>query len=240
MSLGCLASNCDVRSYPQKLWRFARQFFYTKAHFPKAFKHFISVSNFSQKLLAPHLPKESFFWSVPNPIDIPKLPPASPQNHQAFSYIGRLSAEKGVALLSDLDNISLRFIGQGEEEIKLKKQHLHAHFTGWVNDQQLADLVGNAIATIYLPINEDFGISPVESMAAGKPVIGVAEGGLLETVIDKQTGILISAVDHLRIIEAVSDLSSKQAQTMRHDCEQQAQQFSKERFLQQMGAQIQC
>ncbi len=114
------------------------------------------------------------------------------------------------------------------------------HFTGWVNDQQLANLVGNAIATIYLPINEDFGISPVESMAAGKPVIGVAEGGLLETVIDQQTGILISAVDHLRIIEAVSGLSSKQAHTMRHDCEQQAQQFSKDRFLQQMGGQIQC
>ena len=37
------------------------------------------------------------------------------------------------------------------------------------------DYVGNAIATIYIPIDEDFGMSPVESMSAGKPVLGVNE-----------------------------------------------------------------
>jgi glycosyltransferase involved in cell wall biosynthesis len=35
---------------------------------------------------------------------------------------------------------------------------------------------------VYIPVDEDFGMSPVESMAAGKPVIGVQEGGLWETV----------------------------------------------------------
>jgi glycosyltransferase involved in cell wall biosynthesis len=53
---------------------------------------------------------------------------------------------------------------------------------GWVDDENLCDLMGRCIATIYIPRDEDFGISPVESMAAGKPVIGVQEGALLETV----------------------------------------------------------
>ncbi|MCF8142837.1 MAG: glycosyltransferase [Deltaproteobacteria bacterium] len=53
---------------------------------------------------------------------------------------------------------------------------------GWVDDEKLCDLMGRCIATIYIPRDEDFGISPVESMAAGKPVIGVQEGALLETV----------------------------------------------------------
>ncbi|MDQ1337021.1 MAG: hypothetical protein QG552_3971, partial [Thermodesulfobacteriota bacterium] len=53
---------------------------------------------------------------------------------------------------------------------------------GWVGDEKLCDLIGRCIATIYIPRDEDFGISPVESMAAGKPVIGVQEGALLETV----------------------------------------------------------
>jgi len=53
---------------------------------------------------------------------------------------------------------------------------------GWVNDETLCDLMGRCIATIYIPRDEDFGISPVESMAAGKPVIGVQEGALFETV----------------------------------------------------------
>jgi glycosyltransferase involved in cell wall biosynthesis len=47
------------------------------------------------------------------------------------------------------------------------------------------------MATLYVPHAEDFGMSPVESMSAGKPVIGVAEGGLLETMIHGETGILI-------------------------------------------------
>ena len=53
---------------------------------------------------------------------------------------------------------------------------------GWISETRLCDLMGRCIATIYIPRDEDFGISPVESMAAGKPVIGVQEGGLLETV----------------------------------------------------------
>ena len=47
------------------------------------------------------------------------------------------------------------------------------------------EYVWNAIATIYVPIDEDFGMSPVESMAAWKPVLWVNEWGLKETIIDK-------------------------------------------------------
>jgi len=127
----------------------------------------------------------------------------------------------------------------GTEQVRLKQIATNAaniHFTGWVSEQQLVDLVGQSIATLYLPVDEDFGISPVESMAAGKPVIGVAEGGLLETVIDGQTGILIDAVDQHKIIEAVNSFSAKHALSMRDACQQQAQQFNISRFIRQMKA----
>ena len=61
---------------------------------------------------------------------------------------------------------------------------LNIDVLGWVDEESLSDLMGRCIATIYIPMDEDFGISPVESMAAGKPVIGVQEGGLLETISD--------------------------------------------------------
>ena len=64
-------------------------------------------------------------------------------------------------------------------------------FLGEVAAQSLVDVLGRCVATIYLPRDEDFGMSPVKSMAAGKPVIGVADGGLLETVVDGETGILL-------------------------------------------------
>jgi len=60
------------------------------------------------------------------------------------------------------------------------------------SDIQLRELIRGAKATIYVPVDEDFGMSPVESMACGTPVIGVNDGGLRESIIDGKTGILIN------------------------------------------------
>ncbi len=117
---------------------------------------------------------------------------------------------------------------------KLAQNAPHIHFTGWVNDLQLADLIGHAIATLYLPTAEDFGMSPLESMSAGKPVIGVAEGGLLETIIAGETGLLLSQPTIAAICEAVTTLTPQQALTLRQSCEQQAYRFRTERFLEEM------
>ena len=93
------------------------------------------------------------------------------------------------------------------------------------------DYVGNCIATIYIPIDEDFWMSPVESMAAGKPVLWVNEGGLKETIIDKKTWVLIKAwaeVDD--IIDAVNFLTPELCLAMKEDCEARAKEFSLEQF----------
>ncbi len=114
-------------------------------------------------------------------------------------------------------------------------------FTGWLNDEQLARLMGEARASIYVPVDEDFGMSPVESMAAGKPVIGVAEGGLLETVVDGETGILLPAqFDENDMIEAASGLDAHRTRQMRCACEAQAQRFSAARFLEEIEAVLHC
>jgi glycosyltransferase involved in cell wall biosynthesis len=130
-------------------------------------------------------------------------------------------------------------VTSGGSELKrlkrLAKGAANIQFTAWLEEHELMTLMGNCIATIYIPIDEDFGMSPVESMAAGKPVIGVQEGGLLETVVPNETGILLPAnPSKADLIEAVRSLSAEAALSMRAACEQRSKLFSKEIFIEKI------
>ena len=108
-------------------------------------------------------------------------------------------------------------------------------FTSWLPDDALARLIGGARASIYIPRDEDFGLSPVESMAAGKPVIGVAEGGLLETVVDGETGVLLALDPQVEaLVEAVQRMDGARARAMRGAAQERAQRFARPRFLERM------
>jgi len=126
-------------------------------------------------------------------------------------------------------------VSGGPEEGRLKALAAGApniQFLGWVSDRELCDLLGKCLATVYIPKDEDFGLSPIESMAAGKPVIGVAEGGLLETVIHRETGILLpSNPSPEDLIRAVEFLTPTRALEMKEACERRATLFSEENFI---------
>lgn len=143
--------------------------------------------------------------------------------------------DKIVAAFLTMPDKPLVIASGGAELPRLRKlagKAKHIRFTGWVSDDTLVQLIGRAIATIYLPVAEDFGMSPVESMAAGKPVIGIAEGGLLETIISGETGILLeSPVSVEKIRTAVQTMTPSFALTMRTACEKRAQYFRLEKFL---------
>ncbi len=109
---------------------------------------------------------------------------------------------------------------------------------GWVEEKMLQHLLSTCLATVYIPKDEDFGMSPVESMAAGKPVIGVAEGGLLETVVDGETGLLLPAPDISEglICQAVERCTRKTVMDMKEACQKRAALFNRDIFLDKMKA----
>jgi glycosyltransferase involved in cell wall biosynthesis len=112
-------------------------------------------------------------------------------------------------------------------------------FTGWVTEDELTKLIGNAISCIYIPYDEDFGMSAIESMSAGKPVIGVAEGGMIESVIDGSTGFLLPQNPQVEdICAAVRLMSAPLALSMRNRCELRASDFSEKRFVEQIESSI--
>jgi glycosyltransferase involved in cell wall biosynthesis len=176
-----------------------------------------------------------------------------PCDLEAFRWIEQGDYYLSTARLSPLkrvDKIVSAFVGMpdrklvvassGEDLEQLKALAAGARnivFLGWVSDTQLTELIGRAIATIYVPTDEDFGMSPVESMAAGKPVIGVAEGGLRETILDGQTGTLLQpGFTSDDLANAVCELTQERALAMRAACETRAELFSRDRFIEGMRA----
>ncbi len=122
---------------------------------------------------------------------------------------------------------------------KIAANHPNIEVKGWISDVELLELLGKCIATIYIPIREDFGMSPVESMSAGKPVIGVNEGGLQETIIHNKTGILLNpkfTIDD--IVSAVKQMDRSKALSMRANCEKRAQDFTEDKFIDKMNEYI--
>ena len=85
----------------------------------------------------------------------------------------------------------------------------NVRFLGRVSDAELDSLYARCRALVY-PQNEDFGIIAVEAQAAGKPVIALARGGALETVVGPQdaegrapTGVHFAAPDPDSLADAV-------------------------------------
>ena len=59
-----------------------------------------------------------------------------------------------------------------------------------ISDEELVLLYNKAQMVVYTPYMEPFGLVPLEAMSCGTPVVGVNEGGVLETIINRKTGIL--------------------------------------------------
>ncbi|MBW7954978.1 glycosyltransferase [Candidatus Gracilibacteria bacterium] len=120
---------------------------------------------------------------------------------------------------------------QKEKIFELAKGMENITFIKSPLDSEFVEIMGNAIATIYIPIDEDFGMSSIESMSCGKPVIGVNDGGLKETIIGEKTGILIDKEARVEdIINAVNLLTPEKSLEMRYECEYRAKEFSLENF----------
>ena len=125
---------------------------------------------------------------------------------------------------------------QRQKIFDLAKDYQNISFKTLPWNVGFTDYVGNCIATIYIPVDEDFWMSPVESMAAGKPVLWVNEGWLKESIIDQKTGILIPAWAEINdIVEAVKFLTPEKCLEMRTDCEKRAKDF----WLEQFGEKLQ-
>jgi glycosyltransferase involved in cell wall biosynthesis len=87
--------------------------------------------------------------------------------------------------------LPLKIAGDGPLRKALQKSAgTNIEFLGWVNETRLAQLYAGCQALVF-PGEEDFGIVPLEAQACGRPVLALARGGALETVVSGETGFLV-------------------------------------------------
>lgn len=79
----------------------------------------------------------------------------------------------------------------------------------WVDSVELKKLYANCKGFITTAMQEDFGMTAVEAMASGKPVIAPNEGGYKETVIDGVDGVLIDDINADKVVKVVQKISSE-------------------------------
>ncbi len=99
----------------------------------------------------------------------------------------------------------IRVVGSGPDHAALREAYPEAEFLGRASDADLAELYASARAVIVAGV-EEFGITAVEAQAAGRPVIAAGAGGVLETVLDGQTGRLARLDDVDSFVAAIEGI----------------------------------
>ncbi|MDO8515420.1 MAG: glycosyltransferase, partial [bacterium] len=172
------------------------------------------------------------------PVDI-----IDPDGHRDDNYYltgGRLVLQKNFDLIikaCEKLKIPLKVYGTGPEENYLKSlAGKNTEFLGFVDENKKFELMAGAKAFIIAAGDEDFGITPVEAMGAGTPVIAYKAGGYLETVIENKTGVFFDQLTVDSLVNTVKKFNSLEFN--KKDCVKQAQKFSKIRFMKEIDARI--
>lgn len=149
---------------------------------------------------------------------------------------GRLVAAKNFDLIIRAFNrlkFPLKIYGDGV--LKNELQNMageNIEFLGKVDDEGLAKLYQNAKAFVLAQKDEDFGMTAVEAMGFGCPIIAYKGGGYLESVIEKKTGIFFNELNVESLSKAIQQFNNLTIKPS--DCITQAKKFSKERFKKEM------
>lgn len=150
-----------------------------------------------------------------------------------YLTVGRLVWSKRTDVAIDACNklkLPLKVVGSGKEEKYLKSiAGPTIEFLGSVSDSELKRLYTQAKALIFCALDEDFGMVPVEAMAAGTPVIALSQGGVLETVLEGKTGVFFPEANADSLSAAIRRFE-KLDSNWTAGCRRQALKFSQRQF----------
>jgi glycosyltransferase involved in cell wall biosynthesis len=166
------------------------------------------------------------------PVEVERFIPSAARS-QAFLVVSRLVTHKNIdRIIAAFNKLGkpLWVVGTGPEETRLSRlAQPNVRILGWVPDNDLPALYGQARAVINA-CEDDFGISMVEALAAGCPVIALAQGAAPEFIQNGVNGWLYKDDSITGIIAAVEEFESIASQFNPDVIRQSAMRFNRERF----------
>ena len=170
---------------------------------------------------------------IPPPVDLPPYQPRTPGNYYLTG--GRLIPYKRLDLAVHACTqlgLPLKIFGDGRDRAALESiAGPTISFLGWVDEAHRRELLAGCKAFLF-PGEEDFGITPLEAMAAGRPVIAYGAGGALDTVINGTTGRLFHEQSIDALTAAIHSACQDSFDALR--IRQHAEQFGPDVFLARM------
>jgi glycosyltransferase involved in cell wall biosynthesis len=138
------------------------------------------------------------------PVEVHRFAPGTVGEH--YVVLAELMAHKRIDVAVEAFSrlgLPLVVIGDGPEGRRLRRlAGPSVRFTGRISDERVAQLLASARALVVTAV-EEFGIAPVEALAAGRPVIALGEGGVRESVEEGVTGTFYERADAATLAEAV-------------------------------------
>ena len=200
--------------------------------------HFVAISTEVQERIRRYYHRESVL--IYPPVDVARFRPNGQPPEPFFFVLSRLIPYKRIDLaIQACNQVGCRLVvaGSGRDRGALEAiAGPTIEFRGRVSDEEAVDLMARCQAFIF-PGLEDFGITPLQAQAAGRPVIAYGAGGALDTVIPGVTGEFFTEqrVEALADILANFDASSYDPAA----CRANAERFSNERFRHELGGYVQ-
>ncbi|MGZ4415888.1 MAG: glycosyltransferase family 4 protein [Gaiellaceae bacterium] len=137
---------------------------------------------------------------IPSGVELPERVGTEAEPAEVL-YAGRLSAEKGVLeLLDAAEGLNLVVAGDGPLRDRIPFAH------GFVPHDELQQLYARAAVIACPSRREGFGVACLEAMAHGRPVVATRVGGLLDLVVDGETGIVVPPRDPAALRSALERL----------------------------------
>ncbi|PKU23236.1 acyltransferase family protein [Telmatospirillum siberiense] len=192
LSPACILTHCDKRRYGHKLFRVARGAIQRSlGRFPVAVAHYITLSERSAAILAPHLPARAHMHPLPNLIGVPRAEPVPVAQNRDILYVGRLDEEKGVRLLTEAArslDMAVTFVGDGPLRADIEAIP-GMTVTGWLSAEGVQEHLSRVRCLVFPSLwYETFGLTVAEAAARGIPAIVSDISAAAERIEDGVTG----------------------------------------------------